>query len=93
MFRIPTAENLAFTPGLQIYNPGQGGPASHMGLQALQPRSYPTLYAVGVYGVAAMPRFVLGPTSPISVNTLSNPRTINNLEIAGLFKSPIPPGT
>lgn len=74
--------------GRQINNPGEGGPASHMGLQSMQPRSYPTLYRVGTMGLGAMPRQVLGPTEPVVANQLSNPLTINNLQIGGLMKNP-----
>jgi hypothetical protein len=79
----------AFTPGTQIYNPGTGGPQSHMGLQAMQPRIYPTIYAIGVPGIGAMPRQVIGPTAPIVSNQLSTPDTVSQLEIRGLFKRPI----
>lgn len=77
--------------GQQVFNPGEGGPASHMGLQATQPRSYPTVYAITTYGLGAMPRQVIGPTMPTVANNLSNPMPINNLEILGLFKSPVGP--
>lgn len=89
MFRIPYYNVDSFNPGLQIYDPGTGGPQSHMGLQAMQPRVYPTVYSVGLPGIGAMPRQVIGPTAPITSNQFSNPTSISNLEIAGLFKSPI----
>lgn len=79
-----------FTPGLQVVNLGTGGPASHMGLLAMQPRSYPTQYAVGNKGLkGAMPRQVIGPSSPTVSNAFSNPITQNNLVIDGLMKLPI----
>lgn len=89
MFYIPNYMP-AWNPGQQIVDFGQGGPASHMGLRALAPVAYPTNYAVGTYGIASggMPRKVTGPTAPITVNAYSNPITINNLEIAGIFKNP-----
>lgn len=77
-----------FNPGQQIYNPGTGGPQSHLALQAMQPRVYPTIYNVGLPGLGAMPRQVIGPTAPITSNQLSNPDTLANLEIRGLFKPP-----
>jgi hypothetical protein len=86
MFRIPYFYP-AFTAGNQIQNFGSGGPASHMALQAMQPRSYPTLYNVGAYGVGNMPRQIIGPTLPITVNALSNPLVFNQLEIPGISKS------
>jgi hypothetical protein len=88
MFRIPYYNVDQWNPGLQIYNPGTGGPQSHMGLQAMQPRVYPTIYAIGLPGLGAMPRQVIGPTSPITSNQLSSPDTVANLEIRGLFKPP-----
>lgn len=89
MFRIPYYNVDSFNPGVQVYNPGTGGPQSHMGLQAMQPRIYPTVYGIGLPGIGAMPRQVIGPTAPIVSNQFSNPASISNLEIAGLFKSPI----
>lgn len=78
-----------FTPGLQVVNLGTGGPASHMGLLAMQPRSYPTQYNVGNKGMrGAMPRQVIGPSAPTYTNQYSNPITYNNLVIDGLMKLP-----
>jgi len=78
-----------WTPGLQTVNLGTGGPQSHMGLLAMQPRTYPTQYAVQCMGFqGAMPRQVIGPSSPTVSNQFANPLTINNLEISGLFKNP-----
>lgn len=78
-----------FTPGLQVTNLGTGGPQSHMGLLAMQPRTYPTQYMVGCMGFqGAMPRQVIGPTAATVTNQFSNPLTIANLEISGLFKNP-----
>ena len=89
MFRIPYYYP-GFEAGQQIVNLGQGGPSSHTGLQAMQPRVYPTVYAIHAYGMAAIsPRQVIGPTAPIDVNQFSNPLVYNNLEIAGIFKNPI----
>lgn len=91
MFRIPYYAP-PFNPGQQLVDLGTGGPASHLGLLAVQPRTYPTTYNVGVYGMAAvMPRQVIGPSAPVTANDYSHPNTLANLEIAGLFKSPIPP--
>lgn len=87
-FRVPLYQPQTFDPGQQIYNPGTGGPRSHMALQAMQPRVYPTIYAVGTPGLGGMPRQVIGPTAPITNNQLSNPDTVSHLEIRGLFKSP-----
>ena len=87
-FRIPHYQPTRFNEGLQIYNPGTGGPASHMGLQAMQPRIYPTVYNIGVPGIGAMPRQVIGPTNPITANQLSRPDAVSHLEIRGLFKRP-----
>ena len=84
----PYADFSRFTPGIQLYNPGTGGPQSHMGLQAMQPRIYPTIYNIGLPGIGAMPRQVIGPTAPIVSNQLSHPDTLANLEIRGLFKPP-----
>lgn len=89
MFRIPYYNVTQFNPAIQIYDPGTGGPASHMGLQAMQPRIYPTTYQIGLPGIGAMPRQVIGPTAPIFTNQFSTPTSISNLEIAGLMKSPI----
>jgi hypothetical protein len=75
-------------PGTQITNLGEGGPASHMQLLAAAPRPYPFLVG-NMSGLGAMPRQVLGPTPVVNSNQYSNPLTINNLEIVGLFKSPI----
>ena len=77
-----------FQLGQQIFNPGIGGPSSHMGIQAMQPRIYPTIYNVGLPGIGAMPRQVIGPTAAIVSNQLSHPDAVANLEIRGLFKSP-----
>jgi hypothetical protein len=78
-----------FNAGLQVVNLGTGGPQSHMGLLAMQPRSYPTIYNVGCMGFqGAMPRQVIGPTNATVTNQFSNPLTVNNLEISGLFKNP-----
>lgn len=78
-----------WNPGLQVVNLGTGGPRSHMGLQAMQPRSYPTQYMVQCMGFqGAMPRQVIGPTAATTSNQFSNPLTIANLEISGLFKNP-----
>lgn len=77
-----------FNPGIQIYNPGIGGPKSHMEILARAPRSWPTTYGIIAAGLGAMPRQVIGPTLPIMANNYSTPRTISNLEIAGLFKPP-----
>jgi hypothetical protein len=74
--------------GLQIANPGEGGTARNLGLLSMQPRSYPTQYRVGTMGLGAMPRQVIGPTDPVIPNQLSNPLTINNLQISGLMKNP-----
>lgn len=89
MFRIPYYNVNQFDPGFQIYDPGTGGPQSHMGLQAMQPRISPTFYNIGLPGLGMMPRQVIGPTAPITSNQLSTPSTQTNLEILGLFKSPI----
>ncbi len=88
MFHIPYYMP-AFEPGFQVVNLGQGGPASHMGLQAQQPRSYPTNYAVRTYGLGAMPRQIFQPLPFVQVNAFSDPRTISNLQINGLMKSPV----
>lgn len=88
MFTIPYYHP-GFNPGLQVVNLGTGGPASHMALRAMAPRSYPTLYDVGNKGMGgAMPRQVLGPSTPTYTNAWSQPITQNNLAISGLFKSP-----
>lgn len=83
---IPAFQNNAFTPGQQIYNPGSGGPQSHFHILAMAPKPAPTVYAVGTYGLGAMPRQVFGPTKPINSNDYSNPVTYNNLVISGLMK-------
>lgn len=90
MFTIPAYQNRAFIAGRQLFNVGQGGPQSHMGILAAQPRAYPTTYRVGTYGLGAMPRQVIGPTLAVAVNQYSDPLVFNNLEIPGIFKSPIP---
>jgi hypothetical protein len=60
-----------------------------MELLSMQPRSYPTQYMVPAMGFqGAMPRQVFGPTAPTVSNQFSNPLTIANLEISGLFKNP-----
>lgn len=87
MFRIPYFYPKKFNQGNQIANFGTGGPASHLGLLAMHPRSYPTSYNVNAYGMGAMPRQVLGPTDPVIINALSNPLTFNNLQISGIAKS------
>ncbi len=86
-FRIPYYQP-GWNPGLQITNLGQGGPASHPGEQLTSPRIYPMVYNVPLYGMASMPRQVIGPTLPIFVNAFANPRSISNLEIAGIMKNP-----
>lgn len=89
MFTIPYYYP-GFNAGQQITNLGQGGPSSHLALLAMQPRVYPTVYRVGAYGMSMIPpRQVIGPTSPIDVNTYSDPLVFNNLEIPGIFKSPV----
>lgn len=88
MFRIPYYYP-PWNPGQQVVNLGEGGPSSHMGLQAMQPRVHPIVYDVGTYGLGTMPRQVMGPTLPVTSNNLSNPRTIFNLLIPGLFKNPV----
>lgn len=88
MFRIPYYNVSEFQPGQQIYNPGTGGPQSHMGLLAMQPRVYPTVYGIGLPGLGAMPRQIIGPTAPIVSNQLSSPDAVASLEIRGLFKAP-----
>lgn len=89
MFRVPY-DYPGWNPGQQIVNLGQGGPSSHIALQAMQPRVYPTIYAVHVYGMSMIPpRQVIGPTAPIDVNQYSNPLIMNNLEISGIFKNPV----
>lgn len=88
MFRIPYYYP-GFNPGIQVVNLGTGGPQSHMGLLAMQPRTYPTIYNVGNKGMGgAMPRHVIGPTTPTYTNQWSNPITQNNLIISGLSKPP-----
>jgi len=83
-FRIPNLAPTQFDPGLQIYNPGQGGPASHPREQITQPRIYPTVFGVGLYGMGAMPRQVFQPTPTINVNQVAGiPQT---LLIPGLQK-------
>lgn len=92
MFRIPYYQNETFLPGFQITNFGSGGPQSHMGLRALAPVPEPLAYNVENRGMAFIPpRQVIGPTNPVTVNRYSNPLTINNLAIGGIFKSPIQP--
>lgn len=86
LFRIPHYLVDRFNPGQQIYNPGTGGPQSYMGLQAQQPVSWPTVYAVGLPGIGAMPRQVIGVSAPIYPNQYSTPDAISNLEIRGLMK-------
>jgi hypothetical protein len=86
--RIPYYLPQQFDPSLQIVNFGTGGPQSHMGLRALAPRSYPTAYNITLSGMGPMPRQIIGPTNPTVVNNYSNPLTLNNLEINGLFKNP-----
>jgi hypothetical protein len=88
-FHIPYHYPKSFDTGLQIFNPGTGGPASHMGIQAMQPRIAPTIYAIGLPGLGAMPRQVIGPTLPITSNQLSRPDTVSHLQIRGLFKYPV----
>lgn len=88
MFRIPYYSP-GFEPGLQLVNFGQGGPASHIGLLATQPRSYPSTYGVRTYGVGAMPRQIFRPLPYVQVNAYSNPITINNLQISGIMKNPV----
>lgn len=89
MFRVPYYYP-GFTPGIQVVNLGTGGPSSHMGLLAMQPRTYPTVYNVGLMGFkGANPRQVIGPTVPTFTNQWSNPLTQNNLMISGLMKNPI----
>lgn len=93
MFRIPYYQNTRFIPGTQIVNFGSGGPQSHMGLLAVAPRPAPLAYNVRNAGMAFIPpRQVIGPTNPITVNRYSNPLISNNLEISGIFKSPVSPG-
>lgn len=91
MFRIPYYTP-PWNPGRQIVNLGTGGPASHMELQPSHSKPWPTSYAVICMGMgrggAAMPRQVIGPTKAITPNQYSNPLTINNLVIPGLFKNP-----
>lgn len=87
LFRIPYY-NPPWNPGQQLVNFGQGGPSSHPGEQLTSPRIYPTVYNVGTYGMASMPRQVIGPTQPIFVNAFADPRTIQNLAIAGIMKNP-----
>lgn len=88
-FRVPYYYP-GFDPGIQVINLGQGGPQSHMGLLAMQPRSYPTQYAVGNKGMGgAMPRQVIGPSQRPVTNQWSNPITYNNLVIGGLMKLPL----
>lgn len=92
MFRIPYYQNQQFTPGFQLVNFGSGGPQSHMGLLAIAPLPEPLAYNVRNKGMAMIPpRYIFGPTMPVIVNQYSNPLTINNLEISGIFKSPIQP--
>jgi len=88
LFRIPYYNPQNFNPGLQINNPGTGGPASHMGIQAMQPRIAPTIFQIGLPGIGAMPRQIIGPTAPIMSNQLSTPDAVSNLQIRGLFKPP-----
>jgi hypothetical protein len=88
MFNVPYYYP-QFDAGLQVVNLGTGGPQSHMGLLAMQPRSYPTIYNVGLMGFQGEnPRQVIGPSVPTYTNQFSNPYTKNNLEISGLFKNP-----
>lgn len=89
MFRIPYYMP-AWQPGSQIVNLGEGGPASHMSLRAMAPTAYPTTYGVTTYGIASggMPRQAMGPSERLNNNNYSNPLTINNLQVAGLFKNP-----
>lgn len=89
MFRIPYYQP-PWNPGQQIINLGQGGPASHSALLAMQPRSYPTVFGVHNYGMSLIsPRQVIGPTPFIDVNDYSNPLPENNLVINGIFKNPV----
>lgn len=63
-----------------------------MGLLAVAPLPEPLAYNVRNKGMATIPpRYVFGVTAPVVVNQYSNPLTINNLEISGIFKSPIQP--
>ncbi len=70
--------------GLQIFNPGTGGPASHPREQATAPRIWPNVYAVGNCGMGVMPRQVLGPTPVIQPSPTFLPP--QGLIIGGLQK-------
>lgn len=87
MFRVPYYMP-EFNSGLQLVNLQNGGPASHMGIQAAQPRTYPTILASVKSGLGAMPRQIIGPTDASTANNYSNPITVNNLIIDGLMKNP-----
>jgi hypothetical protein len=87
MFSIPYSYP-APSLGLQIFNPGEGGPQSHMDLQPSHLRFWPTSYRVGPYGLGAMPRQWLGPSLPIVNNNIANPSSYQNLVIPGIFKPP-----
>ena len=80
-----------FQSGNQIVNLGVGGPQSHMELQNQHLQISPTVYNVGLYGMAAgaMPRQVFQPVPVQNVNQYSNPITIENLIIGGIGKNPV----
>lgn len=83
---IPAYQNLTFNPGLQVYNPGTGGPQSHFHILSMAPKPAPTVYAISTYGLGGMPRQIIGPTLPVVVNAYSDPSSYNNLVISGLMK-------
>lgn len=86
MFNIPY-----YYPGFgvspQLFNPGANGRGgSHPREQITAPRTYPIVYNITAYGMANMPRQVIGPSNPITVNAISNPPSISNLQILGVMK-------
>ncbi len=86
MFRVPY-QYPAWTEGLQVNNPGQGGPASHPHEQATKPLTWPAFQAnVSCRGLGAPPRQVLGPTPvPVPTPSLAPPQGV---VIPGLQKTP-----
>ncbi len=85
-FRVPYYSP-PFDPGVQITNLQMGGPSSHPREQATKPQVWPLVYGLQCMGIGNMPRQIIGPTAPIVPNELSNAQL--QMQIAGLFKSPI----
>jgi len=85
-FRIPYYYP-GWNLGVQIFDPGTGGPASHVHERITQPRIHPTVLDVALMGMGTMPTELTGVTRPISANDYSYPP--HSLEISGLFKSPL----